>query len=170
VTATGKSSNGSLSSNRAAHPNDQRFAWPGNDFGIAPVRQIQELAITLQARSDTSGAFHRTYRLMALYSFVLDVPDSEEKVRLFGRPKSRRGDRASPQVRVLSLCELGTHLFWRSQIQPGRSSEVPMSQALVRHLQPDMLLLWDRGFLSSVLVRQVMSDRKGQLLVRVKRT
>ena len=138
-------------------------------LGVAPVRRLQELAVPLMAQPSTPGAFHRHYRLMALDSFVLDVADSEENARIFGRPHSRRGDGAFPQVRVLSLCEVGTHLFWRSQIKPGRRGEIPMTQALLRHLQPDMLLLWDRGFLSYDLVRHVTVDRQVPLLARVKK-
>ena len=87
---------------------------------IAPLRRLQELAVTLQATLQTPQAFPRQYRLMALDSFILDVADSEQNARIFGRPKSRRGDGAFPQVRVLSLCEVGTPLIWCNQIKPGR--------------------------------------------------
>lgn len=105
---------------------------------------------------------------MALDSFVVDVPDSPAKARVFGRPGSHRSPAAFPQARVLALCEVGTHVLWKAQTKPCRRSEVTMAPALLRHLQPDMLLLWDRGFLSYDLVRRVR-QRGAHLLARVKK-
>jgi hypothetical protein len=43
-----------------------------------------------------------------------------------------------------------------------------MAPSLLRDLQNDMLLLWDRGFLSYALVQQVQA-RQAQLLARIKK-
>jgi hypothetical protein len=137
-------------------------------LGVAPLRRLLERAVGLLATPSTPGAFHRVYRLMGLDGFVLDLADSAANDRVFGRPKSGRGTSAFPQARVLSLCELGTHVLWRSLVKPCRRGEVTMAPALLRHLQPDMLLLWDRGFFSYTLVRQVVVVQKAQLLARVK--
>jgi hypothetical protein len=69
---------------------------------------------------------------------------------------------------VLALCEVGTHVLWRTATKPCRRSEVTMAPTLLRYLQPDMLLLWDRGFLSYKLVQQVV-QRGTHLLARVKK-
>ena len=74
---------------------------------------------------------------------------------------------AFPQVRVLSLCEAGTHVLWRSLIKPHRRGEIPMAHHLARFLEKNMLLLWDRNFLSGRLVQEV-HRRGAHLLVRVK--
>ena len=48
---------------------------------------------------------------MGIDGTVLDVPDSEANAAAFGRPSAGpRGDGAFPQVRKLSLVELGTHV------------------------------------------------------------
>jgi Transposase DDE domain len=114
------------------------------------------------------GVFYRGMRLMALDSFVVDVPDSAANARVFGRPGSGRAPGAFPQVRVLSLCETGTHVLWRSVLKPHRRSEVVMAPTLLRHLQSDMLLLWDRSFLSYATVRQVR-QQQAHLLARIKK-
>jgi hypothetical protein len=137
-------------------------------LGIAPVRCLAEHAATLLATPATPGTFHRNYRLMGVDGFIVDIPDTPELERVFGRPKSGRSKGAFPQARVLSLCELGTHLLWRNQIKPIRCGEVTMAPALLRHLEANMLLLWDRGFFSYQLIRQVVVERKAQLLARVK--
>jgi hypothetical protein len=137
-------------------------------LGVAPLRRLAERVVTLLATPDTPGAFHRQYRLMGLDGFVADLPDSALNNRVFGRPTSGRATCAFPQARVLSLCELGTHVLWRSSIKPCRRGETTMAPALLRHLQPDMLLLWDRGFFSYALIEQVVVTQKAQLLARAK--
>jgi hypothetical protein len=136
-------------------------------LGIAPLSYLADQVIQLQATPQTPQTFYRGLRLMALDSFVVDLPDSPANDHAFGRPGSGRSPAAFPQARVLALCEVGTHILWRTQIKPCRRSEVVMAPALLRHLQENMLILWDRGFLSFDLVRQVR-QRKAHLLARVK--
>jgi hypothetical protein len=148
-------------------PGRSTFCEARQRLGVAPVLQLARQVVRLRATPQTPGAFYRGLRLMALDSFVLDIPDRPANARAFGRPGSGRSPAAFPQVRVLGLCEVGTHVLWKTQIKPGRRGEVPMAAALLRFLQPDMLLLWDRNFLSYDLVRQVR-QRQTQLLARVK--
>jgi hypothetical protein len=136
-------------------------------LGVAPLLQLAIQVVELQATPDTPGAFYQGLRLMAVDSFVLDVPDRAANARVFGRPGSARSPAAFPQVRVLALCELGTHVLWRTLTKPCHRSEVTMAPHLLGHLQKDMLLLWDRGFLSYDLVRQVR-QRGAHLLARIK--
>lgn len=136
--------------------------------GVAPLRRLAHDVIELQARRDTPQAFYAGLRLMALDSFVVDVADTPQNERAFGRPGSGRAPGAFPQARVLSLCEVGTHVLWRSLIKPHRRSEVVMAGYVLRFLRENMLLLWDRGFLSYDLVRDVRA-RGAHLLARVKK-
>jgi len=136
-------------------------------LGAAPLHHLVAQAIELQATPDTPGAFYHGLRLMALDSFVVDVPDSAANARAFGRPGSGRSPGAFPQARVLALCEVGTHVLWRTLTKPCRRGEVTMAPALLRFLRDDMLLLWDRGFLSYALVQQVRR-RGAHLLARIK--
>jgi hypothetical protein len=136
-------------------------------LGAAPLHRLAAQVIELRATPDTPGAFYHGLRLMAVDSFVVDVPDSPANARVFGRPGSGRSPAAFPQARALALCEVGTHVFWRTQLKPYRRSEVAMAPVLLRWLQPDMLLLWDRNFLSYPLVQQVRR-RGAHLLARIK--
>src|SRR5436309_4038398 len=45
-------------------------------LGVAPLHQLAQQVIELQATTDTPGAFYHGLRLMALDSFVVDVADS----------------------------------------------------------------------------------------------
>ena len=85
----------------------------------------------------------------------------------FGRPHGGRADGAFPQVRTVALCEAATHVMWRWLIKPTRVAEQPMADWLLRFLTPDMLLLWDRNFLSYRRVGRIIGQGT-PLLARVK--
>jgi hypothetical protein len=137
-------------------------------LGIAPLRFLAEQVIQVQGKPTTPGAFYRGMRTMALDGFVVDLPDTPANARAFGRPGSGRAPGAFPQARVLALCETGSHVLWRSLIKPYSCGEVTMAHYLLRFLQEDMLLLWDRNFLSYQTVSEVR-QRRANLLARIKK-
>jgi hypothetical protein len=136
-------------------------------LGVAPLRYVFGAVVNLLATPTTRGAFYHGKRLMAIDGFITDVPDSDANARVFGYPKSGRGRCAFPQARVVSLCEVGTHVLWKNLIKPVRCSEVPMATYLLRFLAADMLLLWDRGFFSYTHLQRIQ-ERGAELLARVK--
>jgi hypothetical protein len=136
-------------------------------LGVAPLVVLAQDVVKLLADPTTPDAFYRGMRLMALDSFVVDIPDMPANDRVFGRPTGSRSDGAFPQARVAALCEAGTHVMYRWLIKPMRIDERPMANVLLRFVGPDMLLLWDRSFLSYDRVKRVI-DRGAQLLARVK--
>jgi hypothetical protein len=110
------------------------------------------------ASPQTPGAFYHGHRLVAIDGTVLNVPDSPENARVFGRPSGGdRGDGAFPQVRKLSLVEVGTHAEIAFHVKPLGWSEEAMVPVLLRHLRPDMMLIWDRGFFSYELWKTLNS-------------
>ena len=153
---------------RNGTPPRSTFCEARQRLGVAPIFHLAQQVVELRATPDTPGAYYQNMRLMALDGLVLDVADSEANARVFGRPGSSRSVAAFPQARVLALCEVGTHVLWRTQIKPCHRGEATMAPSLLRALQPDMLLLWDRGFLSFALLQQVIA-RQAQLLARIKK-
>jgi Insertion element 4 transposase N-terminal/Transposase DDE domain len=137
-------------------------------LGVAPMRWLCETVVELLGKETTPGAFYQGLRLMAIDGFVVDIADTEKNERAFGRPGSGRSPGAFPQVRVLSLCEVGSHVLWRNVIKPYHRGEIPMARYLMRFLTEGMLLLWDRNFLSYDMVEKVLS-RKAHLLGRIKK-
>jgi Insertion element 4 transposase N-terminal/Transposase DDE domain len=111
------------------------------------------------ATAQTRGAFLGGLRLMAIDGTTLDVADTPENDRAFGRPTTGRGVGAFPQVRVLALIETGTHVICDAIVRPFRSGEVPTALRLLRSVGPGMLLLWDRGFHSYEMVRTTIEQR-----------
>jgi hypothetical protein len=136
--------------------------------GVAPLVRLAAEVVKLLAEPQTPGAFYRGMRLMALDGFVVDIPDMPANDAVFGRPGSGRAPAAFPQAHVLGLVEAGTHVFWRWLVKPCHTGEIPMTPPLLKHLQKDMLLLWDRNFLTAPHVRQVR-ERQAHLLARIKK-
>jgi hypothetical protein len=137
-------------------------------LGIAPMRHLFEEVVHPLAKPDTPGAFYQGFRLMGIDGVVFDVPDSDANAKAFGRPTAgSRGDGAFPQVRKLSLVELGTHVEVAFVVRPCDCSEQAMVDALLRHLTLEMLLLWDRGFFSYERWRK-LNARGIKMLARVK--
>lgn len=137
-------------------------------LGVAPMQRLCHAVVRPLARPEQAGGFYHQWRLVGIDGMVLDVPDSPANARAFGRPTGGRGDGAFPQVRKLSLVELGTHAELAFVLKPCRCSEKAMTAGLRRHLGPDMLLLCDRNFFSYAWW-QALSGRGVQLLFRVKK-
>jgi hypothetical protein len=138
-------------------------------LGVAPVRCLFEQVVRPLATEDLPGAFYCGLRLVGLDGSVYNLPDSARNAKTFGRPSGGdRGEGAFPQLRKLSLVELGTRVELALQVKPYRSSEEAMVPALLKHLVPGMLLLWDRNFFSYRLWKSLIS-RGIQVLGRLQR-
>jgi hypothetical protein len=138
-------------------------------LGVAPMRLLFERLARPLATLLTPGAFYKGLRLMGMDGVLYTVPDSDANAAAFGYPQGGRGKGAFPQIRKLSLVELGTHAeqaFALKGLKEKESGEQSMAPALIRHLGPGMLLLWDRGFFSYNLW-QAVQLRSCQLLARV---
>lgn len=120
------------------------------------------------ATARTPSAFLGGLRLMAVDGTTIDVADTPENDRAFGRPTTKRGDGAFPQMRVLALIETGTHVICDAIIRPFGTGEVPTALRLLRSVGPGMLLLWDRGFHSYEMVR-VTRAQQAHFLGRTKK-
>jgi hypothetical protein len=137
-------------------------------LGVAPVRRLFQEAVRPLATAETPGAFYRGLRLMGIDGTVLNVPDSPANAKTFGRPSGgNRGDGAFPQLRKLSLVELGTHVEAAFQVKPCTWSEQAMLPRLLSHLTSGMLLIWDRNFFSYELWK-TLNSREINVLARVK--
>jgi hypothetical protein len=148
-------------------PTDSAFSQARRRLGVAPLRQLFLETARPMATHQTIGASYHGFRLMGLDGTVLDLPDTPENARTFGRPTTGRAEGAFPQVRLLALCELGTHAICGLTIKPIRHGEQSMVGPLLEQLGPGMLLIWDRGFFSFKFIRSVC-ERGAHFLARVK--
>src|SRR3954452_2561974 len=148
-------------------PTDSAFSQARRRLGVAPLRHLFHETARPMATHQTVGAFYRGWRLMGIDGTTLDMPDTPANARAFGRPASGRAAGAFPQVRLLALCELGTHAVCGLAIKPLCHGEPSMVGQLLDHLGPGTLLIWVRGFFSYELISAVLR-RGAHLLARVK--
>jgi hypothetical protein len=148
-------------------PTDSAFAQARRRLGVAPLRHLFHQTARPIATHQSAGAFYRGWRKMGIDGTTLDLPDTPENARTFGRPTTGRAAGAFPQVRLLGLCELGTHAVCGLAIKPIRHGEPTMVGPLLADLGPGDLLIWDRGCFSYELIDSVV--RRGvHLLARVR--
>src|SRR5271166_1141589 len=136
-------------------------------LGVIPVRRVFDLVVKPLATPQTPGAFYHGLRLMGIDGTVLDVPDTPANDAHFGRSSGGRGDSAFPQLRKVSLVELGTHCEVALAVGGYHDSEQKLVEQLWDHLPADALLIEDRGFFSYKHWK-TLDGRGVKLLIRLK--
>lgn len=116
-------------------------------LGSEPLKELHRELVRPLATPETPGAFYKGMRLMGIDGTIMDAPDSEANQQ-FGRSKGGRGDAAFPQVRKVSLVELGTHVETGFAYGGWGDSEQKLVRQLWDQIPDDALLIEDRGFFS----------------------
>ena len=129
----------------------QVFAWRNarGRLGVAPLWELFRTTVRPLAQSDTPGTFYRGFRLVAIDGVVYNTPDTEVNEKAFERPPGGdRGPGAFPQLRKVSLVEVGSHVELAFVLKRIACGETTAVEGLWRHIGAESLLLEDRGFFS----------------------
>ena len=137
-------------------------------LGWEPLRQLHDEVVKPIAVKATKGAWYGEWRLVSLDGSTLDIADENENADAFGRPGSSRGESAYPQIRFVSLAEIGTHVLFGTQMAGCTTSEIALSKTVLPHLKKDMLCLADRNFFGFQMWKQA-ADTGADLLWRVRK-
>jgi len=137
-------------------------------LGAEPLKALFERVARPLASEQTPGAFLAGRRMVAIDGTTFDVADSAANNAHFGRPGVSKGEQSAfPQARVVALAECGTHAIFDAEIDTYSTSELALAKRLVDRLEPDMVLLADRGFTGFALWQQA-SGTGADLLWRAK--
>ncbi|MGA7615078.1 MAG: transposase domain-containing protein [Thermoanaerobaculia bacterium] len=135
-----------------------RWVWPtdvelSTDTAITKARKrlgfevlerlYRDLVGPIAARK-SPGAFYRTWRVVSMDGSSVEVADSDENERAFGRPGSSRGKTAYPRIRFVSLLENGTHVLFGAVMDAYGVGEVTIAQRVIGYLKRGMICLADR--------------------------
>jgi len=120
-------------------------------LGPEPLRRLHDETVAPIAQAQTQGAWYHGWKLITMDGTSLDVADTVENEKAFGRPGSSRGKSAFPQIRLVSLVENGTHVLFGSQIAGCRTGEAKLAEPAIDSLREGMLCLADRNFFSYAL-------------------
>jgi hypothetical protein len=115
-------------------------------LGPEPLKKLYETLVAPLAKPRTKGAWYRQWRLVSLDGSTLEVADTKENDRAFGRPGASRGSSAYPRIRLVGLLENGTHVLWAAQVDKYATSEISLAGTVVDGLRKGMLCLADRFF------------------------
>lgn len=121
-------------------------------LGAKPLETLFKATCRPLASPHTPGAFAFGLRLMALDGSVEEVADTPANAAYFGRHRADRGEAAFPQLQAVYLCECGTHAIIDAGFWPIHTSEHVGAHRLLRSIEPDMLLMLDRGLYSYDIV------------------
>jgi hypothetical protein len=129
-------------------------------LGAKPLAELFTRACVPLAAPATPGAFWRGWRLVGMDGTTLDVTDTPDNLKEFGKPGSGRGsgEGAFPQLRVVGLAECGTHAIFAAAIGPCATGEVTLARELGGRLSPGMLVFADRGFTAHPLFSLLASS------------
>lgn len=136
-------------------------------LGAEPVKQLYDAVVAPIAEKSTKGAWYRQWRLVSLDGSTLDVADTAENEKAFGRPGASRGSSAFPKIRFVALLENGTHVLWAAHMDSYATDELTLSESVIPALRKAMLCLADR-FFPSYKLWQMAAKTGADLLWRVR--
>ncbi len=139
-------------------------------LGDAPLHGLFEQTATHWAAASADA--HR-WRGLAVYGIdgsTLRIPDTPENEQAFGRPgASRGGDASYPQLRLVALMVLRSHLLTGLALGPGSVGESRLAEPLFDQVPDHSLTILDRGFLSyAPLHRLATTGQERHWLIRAK--
>ena len=88
---------------------------------------------------------------------MLRIADTEENEAAFGRPGSGRGRAGYPQLRLVALMVLRSHLLAGLVTGPCTESELTLAEPLWESVPDASLIALDRGFLAYHLLHRIQS-------------
>jgi Insertion element 4 transposase N-terminal len=110
-----------------------------------PVAGEASRSAGVLALGTARGSFLRSWRLLAIDGFEVDVPDTAANTVEFGYAGSGENRSAFPKPRVVALAECGTHAFLAAEVAAYSVGENTLAQRLYPRLRADELLTADRG-------------------------
>ena len=151
----------------ACIPNRSTLTEVRKRVGFELLEKLYLLTVRLLGTPSNGVGFYQGMRLMGVDGFTLKLFDSDENRKEFGRPKNGRCYGPFPQARCVSLCELGTHVLWRTVIGRYDQGEQTLFKKLWQFLSSEMLVLTDRNLLSFEIIREI-TTKQANFLMRCK--
>ena len=148
-------------------PNKSSFTRARRRLGPEALEGVFRKLAGPLAPDGLEGSFWRGMRLAAVDGFVLDVPKTEANRRELGGTKDARGqDAGFPQVRVVTLTEVGTHAQIDAAVGGFRDGEPELAVKLAESAA-GMLVIMDRGF-PGVALWRAYTGAGAHLLIRAR--
>jgi len=115
-------------------------------IGPEVIRRVFDRVAAPVAQYGTPGGFLRSWRVMAIDGFSLDVPDTKANAAEFGYTTKEPGGSPFPKARVVAVAECGTHAILDAEVGAFSTGEKTLAMPLLARLGADWLLTADRNF------------------------
>jgi hypothetical protein len=138
-------------------------------LGIKPLVELFARFVRPLAQKWLKSAWYRSWRVVSIDGTLLRVLDTDANEQRFGRPSTKRGTVAYPQVRLVGLLENGTRILFAVATGAYTTAENTLARKVIPRLTEGMLCLADRGFFGHELWNQAVATG-ADLLWRVKST
>ena len=136
-------------------------------LGVEPLKDLFEQS-SKSSLGQTPGLIFHGRRVFAIDGSTFKTPDSSRNRKYFGKPGVGRGEAAYPQLRVVGLMDVGTHIFRDVRFGPYRVGEITLTRELLQSLESNTLVIMDRNFLAYDLLWDIHKERGADFLLRVK--
>ena len=117
-------------------------------LGVEAVQRLFELTGEAWGRQEADKERWHGLQLFGADGTCLRVPDTEENEREFGRPGSARSTSGYPQVRVVALMALTSHVLTAMSVGGYHDGELSVAEALWAQVPAQSLTILDRGYVS----------------------
>jgi Insertion element 4 transposase N-terminal/Transposase DDE domain len=150
-------------------PTAAALVYRRQQLGCPIMRHLFRRVCQPMATEQTKGAFRFGLRLMAIDGTLDEVADTPANAQYFGRMSSGKHQSPFPQVRCVSLAEVGTHGIVDAIFAPCRVAEQRLVPVLLSpSVQAGMLVLMDRGVVSAAELSTLVHQRQAHGLARLK--
>lgn len=151
-----------------APPTSSALARARDRLGVEPLNLLFERGAR-EWLAAIPGLSVGGYRVFALDGSCFIVDDSPENRAFFGAPASTRGRTGYPQLRMVALLDVATHLAVARRTGPFSQGEMTLARALVPDIPADAFLVIDRLFNSYEFLWRLRDERQAHFLVRLKK-
>ena len=137
-------------------------------IGPAPVKALFEVLAGPLAQPHTPGVRYRRYRTVAFDGCSsTKIPESGRNLERYGPAPVGAAVRGYPMLMLMTLAETGTRALIGAVFGPISTGEIAYAERLLHLLNPQMLLLDDRGFDSDEFLGKIAATG-AQFLVRAR--
>lgn len=157
----------SLWAHHAGPPSSSALSKARDRLGVEPLRYLFAKSAREWVGVTQALDFHGR-RIQAMDGSTMRVPDTPANEAWFGRPGSSRGRTSHPQLRIVTLRDVGTRLVRAAAFGPCRHGEIHYAKKVLTEVDPGTLLILDRYFVSYAFLWD-LHQRGVDFVVRLKR-
>lgn len=117
-------------------------------LGAKPVESLFDLTAEAWTRQDPASVRWRGLSVLVADGSCLNVPDTPENAKEFGRPSNDKSAGGFPQIRVMAVLNARTHLLRRFVVGGFDEGELGLLRPLWDQIPDHSITLVDRGLLS----------------------